>query len=310
MQQLDERVTTEELAEALSDRVTAEAMAEALAGRMPVVKAQEGRPEPNSFGVVTGLSGNYGAPIYGAPLISFGAPGYEAQIILGGIGAWEGAWNRIYFRNRNGDSGAVSDWKEFYHSGNFAPGKCFAKRGYGMISDEARYLTEPGMYSNLDYPEWPGALLHFAGSGSLSAIQIKTPGNGSVDTQIRFQTDGRHDRWSDWYRLYHSGNLTPTYSAQIDPNGNITHQTGDWIQSVKWVSDFGDVCVITPKPVVNIYTAQVTVATSAMGGNNFQYLAPVVKAWDLSEPHEIMIFIPGTDGRNKKMYFNISIQGA
>ncbi len=113
--------------------VSEEALAAALEGKFSVVQVNEGRPEPNNFGVVTGLSGNFGAPLYGAPLLSFGAPGYEAQIILGGIGAWEGAWNRIYFRNRNGDSGAVSDWKEFYHSGNLTPATAAS---VGLMSDE------------------------------------------------------------------------------------------------------------------------------------------------------------------------------
>ncbi len=199
----------------LGERVTTEALNEALAGRMPVVKAQEGRPEPNSFGVLTGLSGNFGAPLYGAPLLSFGAPGYEAQIILGGIGAWQGAWNRIYFRNRNGDSGAVSDWKEFYHSGNFDPA---TKMPLGDYTGDLNAVEGSGVFRLTgDQSNAP-----FSGSGTGSTlVQYKWDSRAAFQIYYRFLSNEVYMRektggfWGSWVKFYHSGNLTPATAASV-----------------------------------------------------------------------------------------------
>lgn len=50
--------------------------------------------------------------------LSFGMSGYEVEICLGGYSSWLNGWNRIFFRSRNADDYSVSDWKEFWHSGN------------------------------------------------------------------------------------------------------------------------------------------------------------------------------------------------
>lgn len=53
--------------------------------------------------------------------LRFGLPGYEIEICLAGYSAWKNGWNRLYFRSKDGDSGNLSDWKEFYHTGNLTP---------------------------------------------------------------------------------------------------------------------------------------------------------------------------------------------
>ena len=192
-----------------------EALNEALEGRMPVVKAQEGRPEPNSFGVLTGLSGNFGAPIYGAPLLSFGAPGYEAQIILGGIGAWQGAWNRIYFRNRDGDTGTVADWKEFWHSGNFNPA---TKMPLGDYTGDLNAVEGSGVFRLTgDQSNAP-----FSGSGTGSTlVQYKWDSRAAFQIYYRFLSNEVYMRertggfWGSWVKFYHSGNLTPATAASV-----------------------------------------------------------------------------------------------
>ncbi len=61
-------------------------------------------------------------PIGGSSsFLCFGLSGYRIEIALGGYSSWQDGWNRIFFRSQDGDSGKVSDWKEFYHSGNLTP---------------------------------------------------------------------------------------------------------------------------------------------------------------------------------------------
>lgn len=103
--------------------------------------------------------------------------------------------------------------REVWHAGNFNPDDTFMRRGDWITSEDAKYLTKPGCYMNTDNQGWAGILMHFQGAGSLSAIQIKTPGGGSRDTQIRFQTDGSPTGWSDWYTLYTSANLGEATSS-------------------------------------------------------------------------------------------------
>lgn len=293
----------------LGERVTTEALNQALAGRMPVVKAQEGRPEPNSFGVVTGLSGNFGAPLYGAPLLSFGAPGYEAQIILGGIGAWQGAWNRIYFRNRDGDTGTVADWKEFWHSGNFDPSVVFRPGNYieaSALNDNATAKIG-NIACPVHYGEYTGLLVSFSATASPSPLQFFLPHfNSSQSLQWRHGVDSNVFKDPKFRTIWDSENLKPTYYAQIDPNGNIVGQVGNWIQSVVWEDNgYGYNCSIVPKVSVNTNTIQVT--RIAAGGNNFYWMAPVVRLYN----NEILVYLPETGSyHNEKGYFNISIQGA
>ncbi|WP_294597480.1 hypothetical protein [uncultured Rikenella sp.] len=156
---------------------------------------------------------------HSSSFLSFGMSGYEVEICLGGYSSWLNGWNRIFFRSRNADDGSVSDWREFYHSGN----------------------------------------------------------------------------------------LKPTYYAQIDPNGNVTGQVGGWIQSVAWKSDgYGMQCYILPKMAVNIATAHITKVRA--GGNTFKGRAPVV--CDELLDGCIIVATPGDSGASETSYFNISIQGA
>ncbi len=67
--------------------------------------------------------------------LRFGEPGYEVEICLGGYSSWLNGWNRIYFRSKDSDSGSVSDWKEFYHTGNLVPATAAAA---GLMSAEDR----------------------------------------------------------------------------------------------------------------------------------------------------------------------------
>ena len=67
--------------------------------------------------------------------LRFGMSGYEVEICLGGYSSWNNGWNRIYFRSKDGDSGSVSDWREFYHTGNLAPATAATA---GLMSAEDR----------------------------------------------------------------------------------------------------------------------------------------------------------------------------
>ena len=67
--------------------------------------------------------------------LRFGMSGYEVEICLGGYSSWNNGWTRIYFRCKDGDSGSVSDWREFYHTGNLAPATAAAA---GLMSAEDR----------------------------------------------------------------------------------------------------------------------------------------------------------------------------
>ena len=70
-----------------------------------------------------------------ASFLRFGMSGYEVEICLGGYSSWNNGWNRIYFRSKDGDSGSVSDWREFYHTGNLVPATAAAA---GLMSAEDR----------------------------------------------------------------------------------------------------------------------------------------------------------------------------
>ena len=107
--------------------------------------------------------------------------------------------------------------------------------------------------------------------------------------------------------IWHSGNLKPTYYAQIDPRGGIISKSADWIQSVTWKSDGnGMQCYILPKVTVNLATAHVTKVRT--GGNVFKGRAPVV--CDELLGGCIVVATPGDNGASEEDYFNISIQGA
>ena len=72
---------------------------------------------------------------HSSSFLRFGMSGYEVEICLGGYSSWNNGWNRIYFRSKDGDSGSVSDWREFYHTGNLAPATAAAA---GLMSAEDR----------------------------------------------------------------------------------------------------------------------------------------------------------------------------
>lgn len=115
---------------------------------------------------------------------------------------------------RLGLSGLTWGGNSIWHAGNFSKNDTFMNRHLLTTSESAKELTKGGTYANADNANWTGILIHFQGYNSLSAVQIKTPGGGSHNTYIRFQTDSKTTGWSDWYTLYTSANLgTATASA-------------------------------------------------------------------------------------------------
>lgn len=100
-----------------------------------------------------------------------------------------------------------TEWRSIWHAGNFSKDDTFMNRHLTTTSESAKELTKGGTYANVDNTNWTGILIHFQGYNSLSAVQIKTPGGGSHNTYIRFQSDSKTTGWSDWYTLYTSANL-------------------------------------------------------------------------------------------------------
>ena len=78
--------------------------------------------------------------------LRFGMSGYEVEICLGGYSSWNNGWTRIYFRCKDGDSGSVSDWREFYHTGNLAPATA-AAAGLMSAADKTKLdgIADGGM---------------------------------------------------------------------------------------------------------------------------------------------------------------------
>lgn len=74
--------------------------------------------------------------------ISFGMPGYDIQLALGGYSNWQGGWNRLFFRSKNGDNGSISDWKELYHSRNLVPATTTAN-GLMSAADKTKLDAQP-----------------------------------------------------------------------------------------------------------------------------------------------------------------------
>ncbi|SUE33683.1 hypothetical protein [Rikenella microfusus] len=78
--------------------------------------------------------------------LRFGMSGYEVEICLGGYSSWNNGWTRIYFRCKDGDSGSVSDWREFYHTGNLSPATA-AAAGLMSAADKTKLdgIADGGM---------------------------------------------------------------------------------------------------------------------------------------------------------------------
>ena len=83
---------------------------------------------------------------HSSSFLRFGMSGYEVEICLGGYSSWNNGWNRIYFRSKDGDSGSVSDWREFYHTGNLAPATA-AAAGLMSAADKTKLdgIADGGM---------------------------------------------------------------------------------------------------------------------------------------------------------------------
>ena len=129
-----------------------------------------------------------------ASFLRFGMSGYEVEICLGGYSSWLNGWNRIYFRSKDGDSGSVSDWREFYHTGNLAPATASAA-GLMSATDKAKLdgIAEGGM-------KLLGAGVVDAAAGSL------TKKKGAVTHAIRSGGTG-------YFRVFHTINHT-NYEVQ------------------------------------------------------------------------------------------------
>lgn len=165
---------------------------------------------------------------------------------------------------------------------------------YDINSSEASFVNCPFR----DY----GQIVVFRTSVAIAQLAFQyASGNLFVRTKYDYSA------FSPWRAVYHSGNLKPTYYAQIDPQGGIISKSADWIQSVTWKSDGnGMQCYILPKMAVNLATAHVTKVRTY--GNVFKGRAPVV--CDELLDGCIVVATPGDNGASEKDYFNISIQGA
>ncbi|WP_300828390.1 hypothetical protein [uncultured Rikenella sp.] len=293
--------------ELIGERVTAEAMAEALEGKLD-----------KAGGIMTGrLITRNDSDAYNG--VAIGGENGHGFIWLGNMdgsktsdkGVISGPFNAAL---KELDIQCASDklttnGNKLWHSGNFDPNtkqNAPVQKWEGDCND----WTD---YGRVYFVGQDVAVAKVANAPSRYAFGLIVIPNANV-TQLAFDYQGNiftrvyhwSVGWQPWRAIYHTGNLKATYYAQIDPNGNVVGQVGDWIQSVAWEDDgLGYYCSIKLKVPVNKSTIQLTRITT--GGNTFKWYTPVARFYNDSE---ILVFLHEDNGRNARNYFNISVQGS
>lgn len=296
MQQISERVTKEAMEEALEEKAEA-----------PQGYTRADLNELYRTGLYT-VEG-FGASVPNAPM---GTKNCRVIVISGHENRttqitqmYES--DRMFFRRKN--EGSWSPWVELWHSGNFDPATVFRTGGYISASqlDDNAIAAIGNKTCVVDYGGHGGLLVSISDRASAAPLQfLLSSYSKSASLQWRHGVDANRFEDPSFRTIWDSGNLKPTYYAQIDPLGGIISKSADWIQSVTWKSDGnGMQCYILPKMAVNLATAHVTKVRTY--GNVFKGRAPVV--CDELLGGCIVVATPGDNGASEKDYFNISIQG-
>ncbi len=214
----------------IGERVTTEALNQALAGKADT-------------------NGNVSEEFYAIRLF---LDKDKVKGVVGGDYSSALAPDDVYLCNWRHDKGAagliskedpyflrVGEWikRTIWHSGNFNPA---TKMPLGDYTGDLNAVEGSGVFRLTgDQSNAP-----FSGSGTGSTlVQYKWDSRAAFQIYYRFLSNEVYMRektggfWGSWVKFYHSGNLKPTYYAQIDPNGNVVGQVGDWIQSVAWVDN-------------------------------------------------------------------------
>ena len=299
--------------ELIGERVTAEAMAEALEGKMnaALVKTEGDCNDWTEPGKVYYVSFDYIAQrISNAPCPT----AFGTLYIPSGEGVQLAFTYRdgLYLRSNSWDNGWGA-WRKLWHSGNFNPnskqdGTLNLPTGTDLNTVQTTGTFDVFNPKNSPIAGWVylSVIKHTGGANWVSQT-LYSFGESNVMNGIYHRCGTLNDKWSNWVELCHSGNIKPTYYAQIDPNGNVISKSADWIQSVTWNSDgYGVQCYIVPKVAVNMSTVHITKVKSR--GNTFSGYTPIV--FDELIDGAIVVAIPDGVGRGEVNYFNISIQGA
>lgn len=291
----------------LGERVTAAALAEALAGKVDASDTIK-NGDLNDY-VHHGLYVVDGGAISNAPvstlncrvLVIASNPARVTQIAQ----VYEA--DRIFFRRKI--DAMWEPWRELWHSGNFDPASYF----HGGVYVDGSQLNDPELTKgNRAYAVALGGigglLVTFSSPASASPLQFYLDRYFGASLKWRNGVDNDRFLEPEFRTIWDSGNMKPTYHAQINPNGQIVSQSADWIQSVQWVSNGnGYRCDIVPKVSVNTATVQVTAVVSS--GNYWpDYRMPIV--YDTLVNGAITVCIVGKDGASSQHWFNISVQGA
>lgn len=290
----------------ISERVTTEAMEEALAGAI-LGKGMDAELDTRDVG--TGFQYYKEESGLLGPFLSFGHSGYIVQI-TDGYTDWQNENQKIKFRVRNGDNNTWSNWFSFWHSGNFNPNQVLKADGWYAVAklNEDQMAQIGNQVAVISYNGMGGLLVSFSAQASPAPLQFFLDDySDNASLKWRHGVDASRFSNPNFRTIWDSGNLKPTYYAQIGPQGNIVSKSANWIHSVTWRSDgYGVQCYIVPKLPVNLSTAHVTKVHAQ--GNTFHGEAPVV--FDELSDGAICVAIPNQDGRGDTSFFNISIQGA
>ncbi len=296
--------------ELIGERVTAEAMAEALEGKMnaALLKTEGDCNDWTEPGKVYYVSFDYIAQrISNAPCPT----AFGTLYIPSGEGVQLAFTYRdgLYLRSNSWDNGWGA-WRKLWHSGNFDPSVVFRTSGYvdaaKLNDNEIAQIGNKACIIN--YGGYGGLLVSFSAQASPAPLQFFLD-NYSENASLKWRHGVDANRFQNpaFRTIWDSGNLNPTYYAQINPNGNVISKSADWIQSVTWNSDgYGVQCYIVPKVAVNMSTVHITKVKSR--GNTFSGYTPIV--FDELIDGAIVVAIPDGVGRGEVNYFNISIQGA
>ena len=186
-----------------SDWVTTEAMNTALASRMPIEEGWAG----NADDIENLVSKPFGAkniPFAYYPFLSFGGGGYKAQ--------FNALNNSLRFRSTN-ESGAIREWVEIWHAGNFDPaGKANAPAT--LQNADLNTLTSNGLYVA------DGTISNAPASTANCRVLVIATSPYRV-TQIAQVYDADRlffrrrvdEQWQPWREVYHTGNLAPATAA-------------------------------------------------------------------------------------------------
>lgn len=186
-----------------SDWATDEAMNTALANRMPIEEGWAG----NADDIENLVSKPFGAkniPFAYYPFLSFGGGGYKAQ--------FNALNNSLKFRSTN-ESGAIREWVEIWHAGNFNPASK-ANAPDTLQNADLNTLTSNGLYVA------DGAISNAPASTANCRVLVIATSPYRV-TQIAQVYDADRlffrrridEQWQPWREVYHSGNLAPATAA-------------------------------------------------------------------------------------------------